>query len=88
MSTLCELNDPEDAMQKTLTKHGNSYALVIDKPILDLLRITPDTPFEIVSDGQSLVLTPIRDPKEERKFQRALETLHERFGRTLKKLAE
>ncbi|MFN8856078.1 MAG: AbrB/MazE/SpoVT family DNA-binding domain-containing protein [Planctomycetaceae bacterium] len=75
-------------MQKTLTKHGNSYALVIDKPILDLLRITPDTPFEIVSDGQSLVLTPIRDPKEERKFQRALETLHERFGRTLQKLAE
>jgi len=52
------------------------------------LRITPDTPFEIVSDGQSLVLTPIRDPKEERKFQRALETLHERFGRTLQKLAE
>jgi antitoxin component of MazEF toxin-antitoxin module len=75
-------------MQKTLTKHGNSYALVIDKPILDLLRITPDTPFEIVSDGQSLVLTPIRDPKEERKFQKALETLHERFGRTLQKLAE
>lgn len=75
-------------MQKTLTKHGNSYALVIDKPILDLLRITPETPFEIVSDGQSLVLTPIRDPKEERKFQKALETLHERFGRTLQKLAE
>lgn len=85
---LCELHSPEDAVQKTLTKHGNSYALVIDKPILDLLRITPETPFEIVSDGQSLVLTPIRDPKEERKFQKALETLHERFGRTLQKLAE
>ena len=25
-------------MIKTLTKHGNSYALVIDKPILELLR--------------------------------------------------
>jgi antitoxin component of MazEF toxin-antitoxin module len=51
-------------MQKTLTKHGNSYALVIDKPIMDLLRITPETPFEIMSDGQCLVLTPVRDPKE------------------------
>jgi len=61
---------------------------VIDKPILDLLRITPDTPFEIVSDGQSLVLTPIREPKEEQKFQKALETLHHRFGRAMKKLAE
>lgn len=75
-------------MQKTLTKHGNDYALVIDKPILDLLRITPDTSFEIVSDGQSLLLIPIRDAPEEREFQRTLETLHERFGRTLRKLAE
>ena len=33
-------------MIKTLTKHGNSYALVIEKPILELLRVTPDTPFE------------------------------------------
>jgi antitoxin component of MazEF toxin-antitoxin module len=75
-------------MQKTLTRHGNSYALVIDKPIMDLLRITPETPFEIMSDGQCLVLTPIREPKEEKKFQKALETLHDRFGRAMKKLAE
>ncbi len=55
-------------MQKMLTKHGNSYALVIDKPIIDLLRVTPETPFEIMSDGQCLVLTPIRESKEEKKF--------------------
>ncbi len=41
---------------------------VIEKPILELLRITPDTPFEIMSDGQCLVLTPVRDSKEEKKF--------------------
>ena len=28
-------------MIKTLTKHGNSYALVIEKPILELLRNRP-----------------------------------------------
>ena len=28
-------------MTKTLTKHGNSYALVIDKPILELIFSTP-----------------------------------------------
>ncbi len=75
-------------MQKTLTKHGNSYALIIEKPILELLRISPDTPFEIMSDGQCLVLTPIRDAKEEKKFQRALESVHSRFGRAMKRLAE
>ena len=48
-------------MIKTLTKHGNSYAMVIDKPILELLHTTPETPFEIISDGRSLVLTPVRD---------------------------
>ncbi|HUT56341.1 MAG TPA: AbrB/MazE/SpoVT family DNA-binding domain-containing protein [Phycisphaerae bacterium] len=75
-------------MVKTLTKHGNSYALVIDKPILDLLRVTPETPFEIVTDGQCLVLAPVRDAKEEAKFTAALEMVHKRFGRAMKRLAQ
>jgi len=75
-------------MTKTLIKHGNSLALVIDKPILELLQITRDTPFEIITDGRSLVLTPVRDPAEEKKFQKALNTVHKRFGRAMKRLAE
>ena len=75
-------------MVKTLIKHGNSYALVIDKPILELLRATPQTPFDIVSDGRCLVLTPVREDRDERKFRRALENVHKRFGRAMKKLAE
>jgi len=75
-------------MIKTLTKHGNSYALVIDKPILELLRVSPETPFEIMTDGQALVLTPVRDPVEDEKFREALEMVHQRFGRAMKRLAE
>jgi len=75
-------------MTKRLTRHGNSYALVIEKPILELLRATPDTPFEIVTDGQCLVLTPVRNRAEEKKFQDALEKVHKRFGRAMKRLAE
>ncbi|HPY91041.1 MAG TPA: AbrB/MazE/SpoVT family DNA-binding domain-containing protein [Lentisphaeria bacterium] len=75
-------------MIKTLTRHGNSYALVIDKPILELLRASPDTPFQIMTDGNSLVLTPMRDAEEERKFQDALAMVHTRFGEAMKKLAE
>ncbi len=75
-------------MVKTLTRHGNSYALVIDKPILELLQATPETPFEIVTDGQCLVLTPVRDEAEERRFQESLEKVHKRFGRAMKRLAE
>ena len=75
-------------MVKTLTKHGNSYALVIDKPILELLRVTPETPFEIITDGQCLVLAPVRDPKEEAKFTDALDMVHKRFGGAMKRLAQ
>jgi antitoxin MazE len=75
-------------MIKRLTKHGNSYAVVIDKPILELLKATPETPFEIITDGRSLVLTPVRDSDEEQKFVEALETVHSRFGNAMKKLAE
>lgn len=75
-------------MIKTLTKHGNSYAMVIDKPILELLHTTPDTPFEIISDGRSLVLTPVRSGTEEKKFNEAVAMVHKRFGNAMKRLAE
>ncbi len=75
-------------MVKTLTRHGKSVALVIDRPILEVLKVTPETPFEIMTDGQSLVLTPVRDPEEEAKFREAVETVHKRCGRALKRLAK
>jgi antitoxin MazE len=75
-------------MKKRLTKHGNSYAMVIDRPILDLIKATPETPFEIISDGRSLVLTPIREQEEEKKFDDAVAMIHERFGRAMKTLAK
>ena len=45
-------------MVKKLTRHGNSMALVIDKPILDLLRIEPDTPLDVSTDGKRLLIEP------------------------------
>lgn len=75
-------------MIKKLTKHGNSYAMVIDKPILELIQATPDTPFEIITDGRSLVLTPVLDPEKEKKFDSAVAMVHRRFGNAMKKLAE
>lgn len=34
----------ESNLVKTLTRHGNGLALVIDQPVLDLLGIGADTP--------------------------------------------
>jgi antitoxin MazE len=74
-------------MIKTLTKHGNSWALIIDKPVLELLKIDPETPLEISTDGQSITVSPVR-PDRRSKFRAALEKTNRRYGRALKKLAE
>ena len=75
-------------MVKTLTKHGNSLALVIDKPVLDLLNIESDTPLEITTDGNALIVEPVRDPSHKEKVRRAIEKANHKYGRALKKLAE
>ena len=78
-------------MVKTLVKHGNSYALVIDKPILELLNISPDTPLEVsTTDGKTLTIKPAGAEGEAR--GRALETsltsINTRYRRTLERLAK
>jgi antitoxin component of MazEF toxin-antitoxin module len=75
-------------MIKKLTKHGNSLALVIDRPVLDLLKIDHDTPLDISTDGELLVVAPVRDAKRRKKFEAALESANRRYGRALKRLAE
>ena len=60
-------------MIKTLTKHGNSLALVIEKPILELLGADAETPFDITTDGQALVLMPVKDDARRKAFKSALE---------------
>jgi antitoxin MazE len=74
-------------MVKKLTKHGNSLALVIDKPILDLLKITPETPLEISTDGRQLVVTPARKSSRRKKFEQAQAWAHKKYGRAFKRLA-
>ncbi len=75
-------------MIKRLTKHGNSLALVIDRAVLDLLKIDADTPLDISTDGQVLVITPITDEAHQEKFKKALESANRKYGRALKRLAE
>ena len=75
-------------MIKTLTRHGNSWALVIDKPVLELLNIDPTTPLEISTDGQTLTITPAKDSKRLKAFHAALRKSNAKNGRALKRLAE
>ncbi|TWT29554.1 hypothetical protein KOR42_55180 [Thalassoglobus neptunius] len=75
-------------MSKNLIKHGNSLALVIDKPILELLQITADTPLELTTNGDVLLVTPVRDKRRQRKLEASLEKINQKFSDDLQRLAE
>ena len=74
---------------KKLTKHGNSYALVIERPILELLGINSDTLLEISTpDGASIVITPVKDKIQHKRFSSSLKKINKKYGGALKRLAE
>ena len=75
-------------MVKFLTKVGNSEALVIDKAILALLKITENTPLEISTDGKNLVISPVSDPKRMQDVMKSYHAVRKRFARAFKKLAD
>jgi antitoxin MazE len=75
-------------MTKNLIRHGNSLALVIDKPILEMLQISADTPLEVTTNGDSLLVSPLRDKARQKKLRASLEKINRKFGHDLKRLAE
>lgn len=74
-------------MVKRLTKHGNSLALVIDKPILDLLGIDADTPLSVSTDGRNLIVAPAGNNARGKRLRSGMKRIHAKYGRMLKRLA-
>jgi len=76
-------------MTKRLQTIGNSAGLIIDKPILELLRITPETELDVSTDGDRLIITPIRPtPDRHRNFKKAQARTLQAHERTFRKLAK
>ena len=75
-------------MIKKLTSHGNSFALIIEKPILQLLHISVETPLEITTDGTNLIVSPVQDGKRAKAFKAALKKINWHHGKTLRALAK
>ena len=75
-------------MIKRLTKHGNSAALVIERPILELLGASADTAFEVVTDGHALILTPIKDSVHPGKVRKSMDRIGKRYAKSFEELAK
>ncbi len=75
-------------MLKKLTKTGNSLALVLDKPLLDRVRIDADTPLEVSTDGDVIVISPVRDRKRTARLKGVVAEAHRQYGGVFKRLAD
>ena len=75
-------------MSKRLTRTGNSFALVIERPVLEATQIGPDTPLEVSTDGDVIVVSPVRDAERTDKLRRGMARIHERYAGVFRRLAE
>jgi len=73
-------------MRKKLSAVGNSFGLVIEKPILELLKIDRDTELEMSTDGDRLIIEPIRSGKKS--LRASAEKVMKKNDSTLRKLAK
>jgi antitoxin MazE len=74
-------------MRKKLTAIGNSFGIVIEKPVLELLSIDRDTELEVTTDGQKLIIQPVpKGPSKD--ITEATARVMRAHDRTLKKLAK
>jgi antitoxin component of MazEF toxin-antitoxin module len=75
-------------LTKRLTKIGNSRAVIIDKPVLDVLGIEDDTEIQIAMENGALVLRPASVTEHRAKFRAAQKRIIEKHGETFRKLAK
>jgi len=74
--------------KKSLVKHGNSWALILDQPVMKVVGIKPGEPVYLKAYGNCLVVTSDRDEKELARVRTFIEEESERFAPALQKLAE
>jgi len=75
-------------MKKKLTRTGNSLALVLERELLKATGIDVDTRLEVSTDGEAIVISPVRAAKRTEKLRKVIERAHARYAGTFKRLAE
>jgi antitoxin MazE len=76
-------------MIKKLEQIENGYAIIIDRPMLELLGVEPDSLFELTTERGGLFLSPVRDSEEHKhRVERSITTMAAIHRDSLKKLAQ
>ena len=74
-------------MKKKLSAIGNSLGIVIEKPILELLDISRNTELEMTTDGDRLIIEPVRSARQA-KLRAAGRRAMDAHDSTFRKLAK
>ncbi len=76
-------------MTKTLRPMGNSFGIIIDRPIMDLLGIEPGAELELTPQDGGLLLRPVAVAKDHKaRVQAASLKVRKIHRAALKELAE
>lgn len=75
-------------MQKKLSKSGNSYAVVLDKALLEAANIDADTPLEVSTNGDVILIQPVRSKRRDAAFRKAADEVMQKYAGVFARLAK
>ena len=75
-------------MKKRLSRAGDSVAIVLDKPLLEAVGVDAGSEVDVSTNGDVIVITPVRDSGERRKLEKILDELDDEYAGVFRRLAE
>ena len=77
-------------MTKKLTRHGNSYALIIDKPLLQILNISEHTVLNLSIQDGALIIKPVAAPlkTDKQSIKKIAQEIMKEYADVFEKLAK
>jgi len=75
-------------MTRKLTTIGDSLGLIIDGALLEQLHIDKDTPLELQTDGEALIIRPVRQEERRARLLEAAGKMMDAHDETFRKLAK
>jgi antitoxin component of MazEF toxin-antitoxin module len=75
-------------MVTKLAQYKDQTVLILDHELLDQLKIDLDTPLNVETEGEMLIIAPVRDVERRKQFQEALAQTNQKYGKMLQRLAD
>jgi antitoxin component of MazEF toxin-antitoxin module len=74
-------------MVNRIVPHGEGYALLLDRELVEQLHIDGETPVDVTVGDNALIVTPV-DEKRRAALQESIEEMDRRYADVFRRLAE